>query len=77
MNETKKLADLRQKLVTKRRALVDGFQNASPNQLTGDAISQIQGAIEAVDRAIEDEKHTGSAGATPRERPSVAASRTA
>jgi hypothetical protein len=56
MTESKKLFILRNKLVGRRRAIVAGFQNASIELLTGDAIARIQNAIDAVDRAIADEK---------------------
>jgi hypothetical protein len=55
MTEIEKLTILRDKLVIRRRALVESFQRAAPERLTGDSIVQIQSAIEAVDRAISDE----------------------
>ena len=55
MTEIEKLTNLREKLVIRRRSLVEGFQRAAPERLSGDAIVQIQSAIEAVDRAISDE----------------------
>ena len=56
MTESKKLFVLRNKLVGRRRAIVASFQTASIELLTGDAIARIQNAIDAVDRAIADEK---------------------
>jgi hypothetical protein len=58
VTEIEKLTNLREKLVIRRRSLVEGFQKAAPERLTGDSFLQIQGAIEAVDRAIEDEMST-------------------
>lgn len=58
MTEIEKLTNLREKLVIRRRSLVEGFQKAAPERLTGDSILQVQSAIEAVDRAIEDEMST-------------------
>ena len=58
MTEIEKLTILRDKLVIRRRALVESFQRAAPDRLTGDSIVQIQNAIEAVDRATADEMST-------------------
>jgi hypothetical protein len=58
VTEIEKLTNLREKLVIRRRSLVEGFQKAAPERLTGDSFLQIQSAIEAVDRAIEDEMST-------------------
>ena len=58
MTEIEKLTNLREKLVIRSRSLVEGFQKAAPDRLTGDSITRIQSAIEAVDRAIEDERST-------------------
>jgi len=58
VTEIEKLTNLREKLVIRRRSLVEGFQKAAPERLTGDSILQVQSAIEAVDRAIEDEMST-------------------
>ena len=55
MTEIEKLTALRNKLVARRRALVDDLQRAVPEQLNGESIMQIQNAIEAVNRAVEDE----------------------
>jgi hypothetical protein len=56
MTESKKLLVLRDKLVSRRREIVDSFQTASVELLNGDAVAQIQSAIDAVDRAIVDER---------------------
>lgn len=61
VTEIDKLTNLREKLVIRRRALVEGFQKTAPDRLTGGSITQIQSAIEAVDRAIEDERSTHDA----------------
>ena len=64
MTEREKLITLRNKLIVRRRALVESFRHASPEQLTGDSIARIQGAIDAVDRAIEQEMRAESAAHT-------------
>ena len=58
MTEIEKLTSLREKLVIRRRALVESFQKAAPERLTGDSVVRVQSAIEAVDRAIADEIST-------------------
>jgi len=60
MTESKKLFALRDKLVCRRREIVDSFQTASVELLNGDAVAHIQSAIDAVDRAIADEKRAES-----------------
>ena len=55
MSESIKLMALRDKLVWRRRAVVDGLESAVAELLNGDDIVRIQGAIDAVDRAIADE----------------------
>jgi hypothetical protein len=74
MTESKKLLVLRDKLVSRRREIVDGFQTAPVELLNGDVVAQIQSAIDAVDRAIVDEKHAESNSTDPR-RPVSSASR--
>jgi hypothetical protein len=64
--ELEKLTTLREKLVSRRRALVESLQKVAPEQLSGDSIARIQSAIEAVDRAIEDESRRSSGRAVPR-----------
>ena len=61
MTEIEKLTKLREKLVIRRRSLVEGFQKTAPDRLTGESITRIQSAIEAVDRALEDERSTHDA----------------
>jgi hypothetical protein len=60
MTESKKLFALREKLVSRRREIVDSFQTASLELFNGDTVAQIQDAIDAVDRAIADEKRAES-----------------
>jgi hypothetical protein len=60
MTESKKLFALREKLVSRRREIVDSFQTASLELLNGNTVAQIQNAIDAVDRAIADEKRAES-----------------
>jgi hypothetical protein len=55
VTEIEKLITVREKFVIRRRSLVERFQRVEPDRLTGDSMTRIQGAIEAVDRAIEDE----------------------
>ena len=64
--ELEKLTTLRKKLVSRRRALVGSLHKVAPEQLSGDSIARIQSAIEAVDRAIEDESRSSSGRAVPR-----------
>jgi hypothetical protein len=66
MTESEKLAALRHKLISKRRALVESLQKASDQQLTGASIARIQAGIDAVDRAIEDERSAEAAVQAPR-----------
>ena len=60
MSETEKLTALRDKLISKRRALVESLQKVPAQQLTGDSLARIQAGIDAVDRAIEHETHAES-----------------
>jgi hypothetical protein len=55
MTESQKLSMLRDKLIRRRRALVECFQ-AVTSQLNGDDLVRVQNEIEAVERAIADEK---------------------
>ena len=64
--ELDKLTTLRKKLISKRRALVESLYAVAPEQLSGDSIARIQSAIEAVDRAIEDESRSSSGRAVSR-----------
>lgn len=66
MTETEKLVALRHKLISKRRALVESLQKTSDQQLTGDSLARIQAGIDAVDRAIEDERRAEGTVQAPR-----------
>jgi hypothetical protein len=57
MTESKKLTVVRDKLIRQRRAIVERLQNASADQLGSDDLARVQNEIEAVDRAMADEKH--------------------
>jgi hypothetical protein len=61
VTEIEKLTKVREKLVIRRRSLIEHFQRVDPERMTGDSIIQIQGAIDAVDRAIQDEASTQDA----------------
>jgi hypothetical protein len=54
MTESQKLSVLRDKLIRRRRALVEGIQATS--QLSGDDVVRVQNEIEAVERAMAEEK---------------------
>lgn len=56
MTESQKLSVLRDKLVRRRRALVEGIQATVTSQLNGDDFVRVQNEIEAVERAIAEEK---------------------
>ena len=56
MTESQKLSVLRDKLILRRRALVEGIQAAAAGQGTGDDLVRVQNEIEAVDRAMAEEK---------------------
>jgi hypothetical protein len=58
MTEIEKLMRLRSKLIARRRMLVAVLVNAEVEQLSGEAISRIQNAIEAVNSAITQEKQS-------------------
>ncbi len=60
MSHIENLTTLPDKLVARRRTLVSSLLQAAPEQLTGESISRIQSAIEAVDSAIEEESHVTS-----------------
>jgi hypothetical protein len=62
MTEHEKLLALRKKLVVKRRTLVASFSETPPEQITGESIARIQSAIDAVDRALEDEEQAAVLG---------------
>jgi hypothetical protein len=56
MTESEKLVLLRDKLVRRRRAVVGSYQEDFADRSVGDDIARIQGEIEALDRAIIEEK---------------------
>jgi hypothetical protein len=56
MTESQKLSALRDKLVHRRRALVEGLQAAAASQMNGDEFMRVQNEIEAVERAMAEEK---------------------
>jgi hypothetical protein len=56
MTESQKLSVLRDKLILRRRALVQGIQATPANQLDADDLVRIQNEIEALERAIAEEK---------------------
>ena len=57
MTESQKLSVLRDKLIRRRRALVEGIQAAAAAaQLDGDDLVRVQNEIEAVERAMAEEK---------------------
>jgi hypothetical protein len=56
MTESQKLSVLRAKLIRRRRDLVEGFQSTATGQLNGDDLVPVQNEIEAVDRAMAEEK---------------------
>ncbi len=57
MDEVNGLKSLRAKLVNRRRSLVTAFEAVPEDHLTGDAFRRLQQAIEAIDRAIDEEEH--------------------
>jgi hypothetical protein len=56
MTESQKLSVLRDKLVRRRRALVEGIQVAATSELNGEDLVRVQNEIEAVERAMAEEK---------------------
>jgi hypothetical protein len=56
MTESQKLSALRDKLVRRRRALVEGIQATVTGLLDGDDLVRVQNEIEAVVRALAEEK---------------------
>jgi hypothetical protein len=56
MTESQKLSALRDKLIHRRRALVEGIEASINGQLNGDDIVRVQNEIEAVERAMAEEK---------------------
>jgi hypothetical protein len=56
MTESQKLSVLRNQLIHRRRALVGGIQATATGQVTGDDLVRVQNEIEAVERAMAEEK---------------------
>jgi len=56
MTESQKLSVLREKLIRRRRALVEGIQATVASDLDGDDLVRVQNEIEAVERAMAEEK---------------------
>jgi hypothetical protein len=56
MTESQKLSLLRDKLIGRRRALVEVIQATAGGQLNGDDLVRVQNEIEAVERALAEEK---------------------
>jgi type II secretory pathway predicted ATPase ExeA len=56
MTESQKLSVLRDKLIRRRRALVEGIHATVTNDLDGDDLVRVQNEIEAVERAMAEEK---------------------
>jgi hypothetical protein len=71
MMELEELMTLRKKLVLRRRMLVTSLHKLAPEDLGADSMVPIQSAIEAVDRAIEDEGRTGASRVASRQAPSA------
>jgi len=55
MTESQKLSVLRDKLIRRRRALVEGIQAAATSQHNGDDLVRVQNEIEVVERAMAEE----------------------
>jgi Cu/Ag efflux pump CusA len=56
MTESQKLTALRDMLIRRRRALVQGIQASVAVQLDGDDLARVQNEIEAVEKALAEEK---------------------
>ena len=56
MTESQKLSVFRDKLIRRRRALVEGIEAATGSQFNGDDLVRVQNEIEAVERAMAEEK---------------------
>jgi hypothetical protein len=56
MTESQKLSVLRDQLIRRRRALVEGIRAAATSELNGDDLVRVQNEIEAVERAMAEEK---------------------
>ncbi|HTD74971.1 MAG TPA: hypothetical protein VK652_15695 [Steroidobacteraceae bacterium] len=56
MTESQKLSVLRDQLIRRRRALVEGIKATVTSELNGDDLVRVQNEIEAVERAMAEEK---------------------
>jgi hypothetical protein len=56
MTESQKLSVVRDKLVRRRRVLAEGFQGSAAGLLDGDELARLQNEIEAIERAMAEEK---------------------
>jgi hypothetical protein len=56
MTESQKLSMLRDNLIRRRRALVEAIQVTANTELNGDDLVRVQNEIEAVERAMIEEK---------------------
>jgi hypothetical protein len=56
MTESQKLSVLRDNLIRRRRALVEGIRVSANTELNGDDLMRVQNEIEAVERAMIEEK---------------------
>ena len=56
MTESQKLSVLRDQLIHRRRALVEDFQATATGRVTGHDFVRVQNEIEAVERAMAEEK---------------------
>jgi ribosomal protein S3 len=56
MTESQKLIVPRDTLIRRRRALVQGIQASVAGQLDGDDVARVQNEIEAVEKALAEEK---------------------
>jgi hypothetical protein len=57
VTESKKLALLRDRLIRRRREIVENLQTASFDQDSGDDLARVQNAIDAVVKAIAEEQY--------------------
>jgi Na+/phosphate symporter len=57
MTESKKLVLLRDKLIRRRREIVEHLQSSSLDQDAGDHLARIQNTIDAVAKAIVEEQY--------------------
>jgi hypothetical protein len=58
LTESEKLTFLRDRLIGRRREIVEHLQNASFDQNGSDDLARIQNAIDAVAKAIAEEQYT-------------------